>query len=42
MEGMNVSEAVMRLEGIECGYKTTSCPDQLAKAIIEAVNSKEV
>ena len=42
VEGMNVSEAVMRLEGIECGYKTTSCPDQLAKAIIEAVNSKEV
>ena len=39
VEGMNVSEAVMRLEGIECGYKTTSCPDQLAKAIIEAVNS---
>ncbi len=42
VEGMNVSEAVMRLEGIECGFKSTSCPDQLAKAIIEAVNSKEV
>lgn len=41
VEGMKVSEAVMRLEGIECGYKTTSCPDQLAKAIIEAVNSEK-
>ncbi len=40
VEGMSVSDAVSRLEGIECGMKSTSCPDQLAKAIIEAVNSK--
>lgn len=36
VEGMSVEEAVSRLEGIECGYKQTSCPDQLAKALIEA------
>lgn len=40
VEGMSVSEAVSRLEGIECGYKGTSCPDQLAKAIIECVKRR--
>lgn len=39
VEGMTVQDAVSRLEGIECGMKTTSCPDQLAKALIEAVRS---
>jgi len=36
VEGMNVQEAIKRLEGITCGFKTTSCPDQLAKALKEA------
>lgn len=36
VEGMKVEDAVSRLEGIECGMKSTSCPDQLAKALIEA------
>ncbi len=36
VEGMTVQQAVTRLEGIECGFKGTSCPDQLAKALIEA------
>ena len=40
VEGMNVNEAVSRLEGIECGYKGTSCPDQLAKAIIECIKKR--
>ena len=31
--GMDVDEAIRRLEGIRCGYKPTSCPDQLAKAL---------
>lgn len=31
--GMRVSDAVEKLEGIRCGYKPTSCPDQLAKAL---------
>lgn len=35
VEGMNAEEAVKRLEGIKCGWKDTSCPAQLAKAIKE-------
>ena len=31
-------EAISRMEGIRCGYKSTSCPDQLAKAIRQALN----
>lgn len=31
--GMPVDEVIHRLEGIPCGYRTTSCPDQLAKAL---------
>ena len=30
---MSVSEAIKRLDGITCGFKPTSCPDQLAKAL---------
>lgn len=33
VEGMDVDEAITRLEGIRCGFKSTSCPDQLAKAL---------
>ncbi len=36
VKGMPVSEVIDRLEGINCGMKGTSCPDQLAKALIEA------
>lgn len=35
VEGMKTDEAVARLLGIKCGFKNTSCPDQLAKAILE-------
>lgn len=35
VEGMPVEEAISRLAGIRCGYKNTSCPDQLAQALIE-------
>lgn len=31
--GMKVEEAIRRLSGIRCGFKPTSCPDQLAKAL---------
>ena len=31
--GMNVDEAISKLKGILCGFKTTSCPDQLAQAL---------
>ena len=33
VEGMPVDEVIRRLEGIHCGFKPTSCPDQLAKAL---------
>ena len=33
VEGMNVDEAIRRLDGIRCGFKSTSCPDQLAQAL---------
>ena len=32
-EGMDVNEVIDRLEGIRCGMKPTSCPDQLAQAL---------
>jgi len=33
IEGMDVDEAIRRMEGIKCGPRPTSCPDQLAKAL---------
>lgn len=33
VKGMTAQEAISRLEGIPCGLKPTSCPDQLAKAL---------
>ena len=33
VEGMETEEVIRRLEGIKCGFKGTSCPDQLAKAL---------
>ena len=33
VEGMEVAEVIKRLEGTTCGFKNTSCPDQLAKAL---------
>ena len=36
IEGMDVNEAISRIEGIRCGFKSTSCPDQLAKALKDA------
>lgn len=38
VEGMPAEEAVRRLSGIRCGFKPTSCPDQLAKAVQEALD----
>lgn len=35
VEGMEVAEVIKRLEGTTCGFKNTSCPDQLAKALKE-------
>ena len=35
VEGMEVDIAISKLEGIKCGFKGTSCPDQLAKALMQ-------
>ena len=35
VEGMDVADVISRVEGIRCGMKATSCPDQLAKALKE-------
>lgn len=36
VEGMEVDQVISRLEGTTCGFKSTSCPDQLARALKEA------
>lgn len=36
VEGMDVDEVITRVEGIRCGMKQTSCPDQLANALKNA------
>ncbi len=33
IKGMNINDAISRMEEIECGMRGTSCPDQLAKAL---------
>lgn len=38
VEGMPAEEVIKRLRGTTCGMKNTSCPDQLAKALEEALN----
>lgn len=37
LKGMKVEEAIQRMEGIRCGAKPTSCPDQMAQALKEAL-----
>ena len=38
VEGMDIDEVITRVEGIRCGMKSTSCPDQLAQALRAAKN----
>jgi uncharacterized protein (TIGR03905 family) len=38
VEGMRVEEVIDKLDGIRCGYKSTSCPDQLANALKQVKN----
>ena len=40
VSGMTVEEAIKRLSGIRCGFKSTSCPDQLATALREYQSKK--
>ena len=39
VKGMKTEDVIAKLKGIKCGFKPTSCPDQLAKAIEEAIQS---
>ena len=39
IEGMEVDEAIRRMEGIRCGFKSTSCPDQLAQALKKVIEN---
>ena len=41
VEGMPVEEAIKRMEGIRCGFKPTSCPDQLSKALRQALEQEQ-
>ncbi len=41
VEGMNIHEAISRIEGIKCGPKPTSCPDQLARALKEYLSNNQ-
>ena len=41
VEGMKAEDAVAKLAGIKCGYKQTSCPDQLSKALTIALKEAE-
>ena len=38
--GMNIDEVIARLKGIECGFKNTSCPDQIAAALEKIKNGE--
>ena len=38
-EGMTAEEIISRCKGIRCGFKSTSCPDQLAQALEEALQN---
>lgn len=37
VKGMKVEEAIRRMEGIHCGFRATSCPDQMAQALKQCV-----
>ncbi|MEG1782090.1 MAG: TIGR03905 family TSCPD domain-containing protein [Oscillospiraceae bacterium] len=37
VKGMDAKDAAQRMKGIHCGFKSTSCPDQVALAIEEAL-----
>lgn len=41
VRGMKVEDVVARLSGIRCGVKPTSCPDQLSKALEQAMHGAE-
>lgn len=41
VEGMRVEDVIEKLHGIKCGFKATSCSDQLANALIDITKKQE-
>ena len=41
VEGKTIEEVISKLNGIQCGHKTTSCPDQLCRALEQIKNQGE-
>ena len=41
VEGMGAQDAIEKLQGIQCGWKPTSCPDQLSKALAAAMKEEK-
>lgn len=41
VEGKDINEIKEKIQGIKCGMRNTSCPDQLSKALEEVINTKE-
>ncbi|NLG92979.1 MAG: TIGR03905 family TSCPD domain-containing protein, partial [Clostridiales bacterium] len=41
VKGMKADEVIGRLKGIKCGFRPTSCPDQLAAALYQAMEKRE-
>lgn len=41
IKGMDIDEAIRRIEGIKCGFRPTSCPDQLSKALRQYKESNQ-
>lgn len=40
VEGMKIEDVIKKLSGIKCGFKNTSCPDQLAKALEKSLEKQ--
>ena len=40
VKGMNINEVISRLQGIPCGARPTSCPDQMSKALVAYMEAK--
>ena len=40
VEGMKIEDIIKKLKGIQCGYRGTSCPDQIAEALEKYIREK--
>jgi len=40
VQGMEIEDAIRRMDGIKCGFKPTSCPDQIAQALKQIRDAK--